>query len=286
MNINLQHINNNIILKGFIPIQSKEIRHWPSGTYEKQDNGTWKKISKKTEKVVINTKYLSQNDEGEIVLKDKEINFNELLDLKLKGQKNKIDLDIKLNPNQVKLYQKTLSEAFNIRPLKTNNYGYLINPEFTFKEKDIEENLKKFWKQNQPKQGDTFFNISNYQNVINKLEDYKKEWERVSDGSYGEGMKYLSQKYLPKIEEIIKQSEPLIKYFEKIRNKYKEAIEYNENQLKQIKLTQDTINKLKEEKYFNSLSEQEKQNYLNKLERMKEYPESWNYGVFARWTGD
>jgi len=280
--LNTFAIQSNIILKSFTPIQAKEIRHWPSGTYEKQENGTWKKISSKVEGVNINIKYISQDNKGNLILKNKEIGFNELL----KDKQKPIDLDIRLNSEQIKIYNSTLKEAFKIRPLKTSNYGYSIDPEFTFKEKEAEEHINKFWEHNKPRLNDTFFNIINYQNVIEKLEDYKKEWKKVSDGSYGEGMKYLSQKYLPKINDLLKQSEPLIKYFEEIRQKYKEAILFNENQLKHIKLTQDTINKLKEEKYFNSLSEQEKQNYLNKLERMKEYPESWNYGVFARWTGD
>jgi hypothetical protein len=280
--LNTPAIQSNIILKSFTPIQAKEIRHWPSGTYEKQENGTWKKISSKVEGVNINIKYISQDNKGNLILKNKEIGFNELL----KDKQKPIDLDIRLNSEQIKIYNSTLKEAFKIRPLKTNSYVYSINSEFTFKEKEAEEHINKFWEHNKPRLNDTFFNIINYQNVIEKLEDYKKEWKKVSDGSYGEGMKYLSQKYLPKINDLLKQSEPLIKYFEEVRQKYKEAILFNENQLKHIKLTQDTINKLKEEKYFNSLSEQEKQTYLNKLERMKKYPESWNYGVFARWTGD
>lgn len=283
---NILDIQSNNILKAFTPIKAKEIRHWPSGTYEKQENGVWKKLSEKAEKITITTKYLSQNEKGELVLKDKEIGFDELIPNISKSQPLKIDLDIKLDEKQRQIYKDTLKEAFQIRPIKTNNIGYSILPLYMFREKESVEPIKNFWKPNQPKPNDTFFNVVNYQNVISKLEDYKKEWEKVSDGAYGEGMKYLSQKYLPRINKLLKQSEPLIKYFEEIRDKYKQAIQFNESQLKQIKLTKNTIEKIKQEKYFNTLSEQDKQEFLNKLQRIEEYPETWNYGVFARWTGD
>ena len=269
----------NNIIQGFFPDIEKSlpigsIQEWQGRKFIKLPDGTWKpyvyqKIDKRFSPEIQYRYKVTLDKNGEPTLEKEKIEENQIKvgkDSTHANDNKPMTIELKLTPEQGKIYNKIFKNVLEIRP-KDVYWG----------ENEGKDEMQKFWKDKfYPKQGETSKNIDKYFKMVELLEETKKYYNNPFSGFE----KPLSQKYKQKVNDLLKLTETLSPLFTKYQDVIKKAEIKNRELLRQIK-NKDLD---RERVEYNKLSDEEKESKLRNPSTPTNIKSK--QGEFGKFSGD